>query len=90
MGTLDQKNLSAIAIGDGLFCLCDPESGSAHIFSQKTKKKVYSLKMNGSCSTACFDKEERYLYTAGDQAEIYQWDLKQRKCVAKVADEGAF
>lgn len=46
--------------------------------------------MNGSCNSTCFSADERYLYTAGDQAEIYQWDLKQRRCIAKIADEGAF
>jgi U3 small nucleolar RNA-associated protein 18 len=30
------------------------------------------------------------MYTAGDQADIYQWDLRMRKCLSKVADEGAF
>jgi hypothetical protein len=90
VGTLDQKNLSAVSTGQEFFCIAQPETGRAHIFSQKTKKLLYSLKMNGSCDTTCFSADDRYLYTAGDQAEIYQWDLKQRRCIAKIADEGAF
>ena len=30
------------------------------------------------------------MYSVGDQAEIYQWDLKNRKCVGRVQDTGAF
>jgi U3 small nucleolar RNA-associated protein 18 len=46
--------------------------------------------MNGSCNSTCFSGDERFLFSAGDQADIYHWDLRMRKCVAKVADEGAF
>jgi U3 small nucleolar RNA-associated protein 18 len=46
--------------------------------------------MNGSCQSSCFSDDERYLYTVGDQADIYQWDIRQRKCVDKIPDEGAF
>jgi hypothetical protein len=31
------------------------------------------------------------MYTVGDQAEIYVWDLRHsKKCLAKIADEGSF
>ena len=31
------------------------------------------------------------MYTVGDQAEIYVWDLRHsRRCLAKVGDEGSF
>jgi len=30
------------------------------------------------------------LFTAGDQAEIFKWDLRQRKCIGKVSDDGNF
>ena len=44
--------------------------------------------MNGSCEGACLSGD--YLYSVGDQAEIYQWDLRTRKCVTKIQDEGGF
>ena len=46
--------------------------------------------MNGSCDAACFSPDDRYLFTAGDQAEVYQWDLRMRRCLHKLADEGSF
>lgn len=58
--------------------------------SQDNKKLLFDLKMNGSCTGVAFNKEETLMYTVGDQAEIYQWDLKNRKCVARVQDTGAF
>jgi hypothetical protein len=58
VGTLDQKNLSNIEVsktpGSELFCLGSNETGEAHILSQKSKKLLFSLKMNGSCSAAAF------------------------------------
>ena len=46
--------------------------------------------MNGSCSSVAIDPEERYLYSVGDEADIYQWDLKMRRCIGKVSDSGSF
>ena len=46
--------------------------------------------MNGGCSTAAVSPDEQFLYTAGDQGDIYKWDLKMRKCVNKFSDEGSF
>lgn len=35
--------------------------------------------------------DPRKMYTVGDQAEIYVWDIRNtKKCVAKVGDEGSF
>ena len=80
VGTVNQKNLSNIAVGGSDFMsISSGDSGMVHLFSQKllnNKKKknksksklpLFSLKMNGSCSAACFNpKDEKYLYTAGD------------------------
>jgi U3 small nucleolar RNA-associated protein 18 len=39
----------------------------------------------------CFSRDESKLYTAGDEAEIYEWDLRStRKCLTRFSDEGAF
>jgi len=46
--------------------------------------------MNGSCQAVAFSKDERRMYTAGDEAEIYEWDLGTRKCISRVQDTGAF
>jgi len=53
-----------------------------------TRKLLFDLKINGSCRGAAFSPDENYLFAVGDQAEIYQFDLRTRKCLARVADEG--
>lgn len=30
------------------------------------------------------------MFSVGDQADIYQWDLRMQKCLSKVNDEGSF
>lgn len=60
------------------------------VMSQRTKKLICDFKMNGSCNAICFSPDDRFLFSVGDQAEIYQWDLKTKKCVAKYSDEGSF
>ena len=91
VGTIDIKNLSNMSVGGkDMMCFSSSESGHCHILSQKTKQLLFSLKMNGSCNSAQFSSDSRYLFTAGDQAEIYQWDLRTRKCISKIQDQGAF
>jgi U3 small nucleolar RNA-associated protein 18 len=89
VGALEQKNLSNLVVADDQFCITSKESGEAHLFSAKTKKLVCSLQMNGQCNDVAFSGDN-YLFTAGDQAEVWQWDLRMRRCLGKLADEGAF
>ena len=89
VGALKQKNLSNLVVADDQFCITSKESGEAHLFSAKTKKLVCSLQMNGQCNDVAFSGDN-YLFTAGDQAEVWQWDLRMRRCLGKLADEGAF
>mmetsp|Transcript_4977 Transcript_4977/g.7454 ORF Transcript_4977/g.7454 Transcript_4977/m.7454 type:complete len:272 (-) Transcript_4977:153-968(-) len=92
VGTLNQKNLENLVTSSSqYFCVASSETGQAHVHSQASKKLLFSLKMNGSCHAVAFHPtDERFLFTAGDQAEIYKWDIRQRRCIAKVADEGGF
>ena len=53
-----------------------------------TRKLLFDVKMNGSCRGAAFSPCENYMYGVGDQAEIYQFDLRMRKCVSRVGDLG--
>ena len=46
--------------------------------------------MNGSCQSVAFSHDERYLFSVGDEAEIYQWDMNTRKCMGRIADTGGF
>lgn len=72
------------------FAIGSGDSGYIMVMSQKSKKLLFELKMNGSCSNICFSNDERYLYAVGDQSDIYQWDLTNRKCLSRISDEGSF
>jgi len=37
--------------------------------------------MNGSAEVLTFSHDEAFLYTGGDEGEIYVWDMVSRKCV---------
>jgi hypothetical protein len=41
------------------------------IMGQDSKKLLFDLKMNGSCTSVAFSKDEKLMYSVGDQAEIY-------------------
>ena len=58
------------------------------VFSTTSKCLLYELKMSGSADTASFSADGRYLYTEGDENEIYQWDLNTHKLMARMQDEG--
>jgi len=62
------------------------------VLSQKTKKLLFELKMSSSsCSSVAFGAHSHTLYTVGNEAEIYTWDLRStRACLAKTSDEGNF
>lgn len=47
-------------------CITSKDSGEVNLFSQKTKKLLYSLKMNGSCNSVCFSPNDLYLFSVGD------------------------
>jgi hypothetical protein len=58
------------------------------VFSAVSKSLLFELKMSGSADAACFSADGRYLYTEGDEKEIYQWDLNTHKLFARILDEG--
>jgi len=62
------------------------------VLSQKSKKLLFELKMpSSSCAAVGFSHNAHHMYSVGDQAEIYLWDLRNaRKCLAKIGDEGSF
>ena len=94
LGHHDEKNLSqmvASPMRDGkLMAIACNQSGYILVLAQDSKKLLFDLKMNGSCTSVAFSPDERYLYSVGDEAEIYQWDIGTRKVMGRVADEGGF
>jgi U3 small nucleolar RNA-associated protein 18 len=65
---------------DGRVLLCDARRGSW---------RPDELKMSGTARAACFGGDH-VLFSAGGDAEVYEWDLRMsgRRCVARWADAG--
>jgi len=66
------------------------DSGYILVLDQVSKKLLFDLKMNGRCQSVGFSPDEKYMYSVGDEAEIYQWDLNMRKCIGRTQDTGGF
>ena len=45
--------------------------------------------MNGRVRDGAFSSDSLCLYTCGNDAEIYKWDLRKRKCMGRWTDDGA-
>lgn len=92
LGHHDEQDLSNMVASPGskYFAFACKKSGYILVIGQDSKKLLFDLKMNGSCNSIVFSKDERFLWSVGDEAEIYQWDLVKRRCVKKIADEGGF
>ena len=92
LGHHDEQDLSNMVSSPGhkYFAFACRKSGYILVMGQDSKKLLFDLKMNGTCNSIVFSKDERFLWSVGDEAEIYQWDLLKRRCIKKVADEGGF
>ena len=65
--------------------------GYVLLYDSKSKTYKHDIKINGSVNSVCFDNTDTYIYTVGDQSDIYVFDLrKYRNCVQKVSDVGNF
>ncbi|KAF6039371.1 UTP18 [Bugula neritina] len=64
------------------------EYGYIHILSTKSKELVCQLKMNGSVNAITFSHNGAYLYSFGDDAMVYVWDMSSLQCIHRFRDEG--
>lgn len=55
-----------------------------------TGQVVGEVKMNVAVKGVAWQKGGRELLTLGEDAEVYCWDVGERKCVARWRDEGGF
>ncbi|OQR93305.1 U3 small nucleolar RNA-associated protein 18 [Thraustotheca clavata] len=83
----EKRWLSFESSNDHLAMLGD--DGVISLLSERSNEWIGSLKMNGSVRSVAFCPDERYLMSTGSDGEIYQWDLRMKKCVYRVADEGS-
>ncbi|KAH9102585.1 hypothetical protein AeMF1_020872 [Aphanomyces euteiches] len=65
------------------------DQGVVSLVSSKSYEWIGNVKMNGSVRAASFCADDNYLLTTGGDGDIYKWDLRTRRCVFRVADEGS-
>jgi U3 small nucleolar RNA-associated protein 18 len=63
--------------------------GHIGLLSSKTKQWIGQVKMNCDVSAAVFAPDGHSLYTAGKSDLVYHWDLRMRRCVKKIKDDGS-
>lgn len=73
---------------DGKHLIFNGSNGYLILLSSKTKQWIGNLKMNGSVGAVAFNADGSRMFTAGDDGEVYVWDMNTRSCVHKFRDEG--
>ena len=66
-------------------------NGYVILVDERTKQWVADLKMNGSARAAAFSADGTRLFTTGEDAEVYCWDLRKPSsavCLWRHADAG--
>ena len=75
LGHHDERNLSKLEVSPKrngkMMAVACAESGYILVLGQDSKKLLFDLKMNGSCQSVAFSPDEKYLFSVGDEAEIY-------------------
>ncbi|KDO35015.1 hypothetical protein SPRG_01078 [Saprolegnia parasitica CBS 223.65] len=65
------------------------DEGVISLLSERSHDFIGSLKMTGSARAAAFCADDNYLMSTGSDGDIYKWDLRMRKCLYRVKDEGS-
>lgn len=72
---------------DGRALLFLLSSGHIPFLSTQSHKLMFQLQMNAGC-LSCAYLSDTELLTAGEDGDIYTWDLRMRRCVRRFRDEG--
>ncbi|OQR97149.1 U3 small nucleolar RNA-associated protein 18 [Achlya hypogyna] len=88
VGARKERNWMSFATSNDHLALLG-DDGMISLLSSRSQEWIGGLKMNGSARAATFCADENYLMSTGSDGQIYQWDLRMRKCVYRVADEGS-
>ncbi|KAJ2855845.1 U3 snoRNP protein [Coemansia erecta] len=64
--------------------------GQIHMVSTTTKQFIGSLSMNGPVRDVSFTSDGNYLWSTGLDNEVYQWDLRQNRCLSRWHDSAVF
>ena len=62
--------------------------GNIHIYSDRTRSKIFSLKMNDDITSCSFSSDGEILYSHGTGGEVYVWDIRAQECIHRFYDDG--
>lgn len=87
----EERSFESFAVqkGTGALAAFLGNEGCIPLVSLKTRQSVGTLKMSGAARCAAFTGDGLGLWSLGTDGVLHQWDLRMRRCVARVADEGA-
>ncbi|KAI8323027.1 WD40 repeat-like protein [Martensiomyces pterosporus] len=74
--------------GDRLAVLSN--NGQIHLVTARTKQFIHTLPMNGVVRDVSFTADGNYLWSIGLDNEVYQWDLRQNRCLSRWHDPTTF
>ncbi|RHY33622.1 hypothetical protein DYB32_001509 [Aphanomyces invadans] len=63
--------------------------GIIALLSSASYEWMGNIKMNGSVRSATFCDDNNYLLTTGSDGDVYKWDMRTRRCIYRVGDEGS-
>ena len=86
---LNSKNLKNISIQKDLIAFSTEEK-SIQLISLKTKFKIGELKMNENINNILISKDSNYLYSTGNEGNVYIFDLRKRRPLNIFQDKGSF
>jgi len=89
LGSSDKFLGAMIPSPDSSFIASLGTCGHVGLLSGKSKQWIGELKMNCDVTCGVFGTDGLSLYTAGKSSLIYHWDLRMRRCVKKIVDEGS-
>ncbi|KAJ1964465.1 U3 snoRNP protein [Dipsacomyces acuminosporus] len=64
--------------------------GQIHLVTARTKQFTHTLPMNGIVRDLSFTADGNYLWSIGLDNEVYQWDLRQNRCLSRWHDPTTF
>ena len=89
-GCTDKSYERMIVSPDNQYLAMLGKDGVVQLLSRHTKQSIGTLKMNGTLDAAQFSLDGSSLFTVGNNAEVYVWDLKTRRCAGTFQDADAF
>lgn len=84
-----KKVHSIVQGGNNGFLGLGADNGNAVIIDEKTNKVTKVVKMNAETKGIAFHPHKNSFYTADAEAYLYEWDLRNGKCITRFRDDAA-